>query len=174
MDDFIDDGEGEGAGRRRRRRAAGSGGGGFASQAMAEAARIFGDATDLHDLVASRRALAASQGGADAGGDEGVDEEEEEGLEEGDEEDEEAAADARERRAALARERQQQRLLDAADPEYAAAHYLSAEDEAIRAADRPERLQLALRKNMAALAAMSEADFSSLMENMAKCGPHCI
>jgi hypothetical protein len=45
MDDFIDDGEGEGAGRRRRRRAAGSGGGGFASQAMAEAARIFGDAT---------------------------------------------------------------------------------------------------------------------------------
>jgi hypothetical protein len=50
---------------------------------------------DLHDLVASRRALAASQGGADAGGDEGVDEEEEEGLEEGDEEDEEAAADAR-------------------------------------------------------------------------------
>jgi len=43
MDDFIDDGEGE-EGRRRRRRAASSNYG-FSSQAMAEAARIFGDAT---------------------------------------------------------------------------------------------------------------------------------
>ncbi|KIY97645.1 hypothetical protein MNEG_10318 [Monoraphidium neglectum] len=85
---------------------------------------------DLHDLVGSHCALAASHGGADAGGDKGGDETGEEGLEEGDEEDEEAAADAREGRAALARERQQQRrLLDAADPEYAAAHHLSAEDE---------------------------------------------
>jgi hypothetical protein len=44
MDDFIDDGEGE-EGRARRRRRAAAGAAGYASQAMAEAARIFGDAT---------------------------------------------------------------------------------------------------------------------------------
>ncbi|KAI8473488.1 MAG: hypothetical protein J3K34DRAFT_518962, partial [Monoraphidium minutum] len=166
MDDFIDDGDGEAGRQRRRRRQGGGGGGGFASEAMAEAARIFGDATDLHDLVASRRAM---QGAAAAPGDEdeGLGEEGEEGLD-GEDYDDDAAADARERRAALVRERQQQRLLDAADPEYVAAHYLTSDDEAIRAADRPERLQLALRKNMATLQAMSEEEFKSFIEQMAK------
>ena len=179
MDDFIDYGEGaDGAAARRRRRRALMADMGYASEAMAEAARIFGDATDLHDLVASRRALAAAGGeGADYEDEDeddgGADDDGEEGASgSGDGEDGgrggSRAAARRARRAAAARERARQRLLEAADPEYVAAHYLSAADEAVRAADRPERLQLLLRPHLPALLAMDDARRDALLRDMAR------
>jgi transcription elongation factor SPT6 len=151
--------------RARRRAAAAAAPEGVDAAALEEAHEIFGDVDDLlatYALAKARRARKAAR--ALAGGGEGLDEEEGaelEGLEEEEEpdayaglepsdlSDDEAAAElraARARRAAAAARRPAAAAAAAAaaalEPEAAARHFLLPTDEAVRAADLPERVAL--------------------------------
>ncbi len=166
--------------RARRRAAAAAAPEGVDAAALEEAQEIFGDVDDLlatYAAAKARRARKAARALAGGGGEgldeeEGVELEEEEepdayaGLDPSDLSDDEAAAElraARARRAAAAARRPASAAAAAAaaalEPEAAARHFLLPTDEAVRAADLPEREALrALAERGAAALAPRAAD----------------